>query len=579
MSILINNRGQWMKPIVKLDKPISNFLAIIMMLLSIPLVATPSYVLSASITPYIAKINAPSCVIPGKSSITIIGSRLGASSQKAVIAYTGRIRIRIKVIRWSDRLIAAVVPQHKFFRPGQVYYLRIEYKSTTGRMRNSNSRRAFSICPQAIISSSNRRATVFTRSGRAGTRTGTDPTEYTDVDTQNDTDPNNPNATINSVGSGINSMTVRQKTSPPPTSPKVNRKRHYIPRQVMLTSKNMQQANKLYRAVSQQGYKIISRRHYKGLGLVLTILRTPDGVSAAQAVASLRTQYKQSSIDRNTVYTLHAGKPESLKYMKRINWSTPTANCGKGLKVGLLDSAIDTHHKAFHSRNIIQKTFTVAGTLAASRLHGTAIASQWLGNSKSGIAGVIPGATLYSGAVFYQKNKQQITNSNLVVNGLNWLILNRVDVINLSFGGQRNDIIEKSIKRALKKGISVVASAGNGGPKGQAVYPAAQKGVVAVTALTVSNKIYAYATHGNYIDLAAPGVNILVAKPGNRIKYVSGTSFSAPYVSAALLVLKRKKNLRSHRSRLRWLKQKARALGTAKTFGKGLLQVPGACRG
>lgn len=347
----------------------------------------------------------------------------------------------------------------------------------------------------------------------------------------------------------------------------------------MLTSKNMVQANKLYSELTKKGYKIVTRRNYRGLGLVLTILRTPDGVSANQAIAKLRKKYKKSAIDRNTIYTLHAGKPETLKYMKRISWSEPSANCGRGLKIGLLDSAIDTSHKAFRSRTIIQKIFTVAGSTPASRLHGTAIASQWLGNPKSGIAGIIPGATVYSGAVFYKKGRQQLSNSKLLVDGLDWLILNRVDVINLSFGGQRNKVIERAVKKALGKGISVVASAGNGGPKGRAVYPAAQPGVVAVTALTASNKIYAYATHGYYIDLAAPGVNIQVAKPGNGKKYVSGTSFSAPYVSAALLILKRRKNLRSHRARLQWLKRKAQSLGAAKTFGKGLLQVPGACRG
>ncbi|VAW79799.1 hypothetical protein MNBD_GAMMA12-58 [hydrothermal vent metagenome] len=566
-----------MKPTLKLNKPLSHLLAIILVLFSVQLAAAP----------YITKIKTPSCVTPGKSSIGITGRNFGTAFKKKVVVYSGRTLIGMEVTRWSNRLITAFVPQNNLFKPGKVFYLRIQYKTNTGQMRNSNGRRAFSICPQLIINSTNRRTTIPLRtrkgsSGKTPSPTGdsgeTDSTEYTDIDTQN-TDPNNPDAIINSTGSGINSATVRQRTAPPPTTQKVKRQQKYIPRQVMLTSKNMQQANKLYSVVLQQGYKVISRRHYKGLGLVLTILRTPDGVSADQAITSLRAQYKQSAIDRNTVYTLHAGKPESLKYMQRINWSTPTATCGKGLKVGLLDSAVDTKHKAFRSRNIIQKTFIVAGTSPASRLHGTAIASQWLGNSKSGIAGVIPGATLYSGAVFYKKNKQQLTNSNLVISGLDWLIVNRVDVINLSFGGQRNDVIEKSIKKALSKGISVVASAGNGGPKGKAVYPAAQKGVVAVTALTVSNKIYAYATHGHYIDLAAPGVNILVAKPGNRIKYVSGTSFSAPYVSAALLVLKRKKNLRSHHSRLRWLKQKARSLGTAKTFGKGLLQVPGACRG
>ena len=87
-------------------------------------------------------------------------------------------------------------------------------------------------------------------------------------------------------------------------------------------------------------------------------------------------------------------------------------------------------------------------------------------------------------------------------------------VINLSLGGPRNLLVEAALQRTMQQGIVVVAAAGNGGADAMPVYPAAQPGVIAITAVDANLKPYPRANRGDYIAYAAPGVDVWVATPG-----------------------------------------------------------------
>src|SRR5690606_14243007 len=89
-----------------------------------------------------------------------------------------------------------------------------------------------------------------------------------------------------------------------------------------------------------------------------------------------------------------------------------------------------------------------------------------------------------------------------------------------------------------RRGVVLIAAAGNFGPKSPPQYPAADPGVIAVSATDASDKMFSASNIGPHIAVTAPGVDILLPAPNDNYQMTSGTSFSAAYVAgiAALIV-------------------------------------------
>jgi subtilisin family serine protease len=150
-----------------------------------------------------------------------------------------------------------------------------------------------------------------------------------------------------------------------------------------------------------------------------------------------------------------------------------------------------------------------------------------------------------------------------------------VRVMNISVGGPDDRLLRRMVDAAAGKGIAVISAAGNDGPSGQPSYPAAIENVIAVTAVDADGKLYGRATQGSFIDLAAPGVDILSTGPGGRTLLFSGTSAATAFASGAAALLLQRSNL-SPRDLGALLRTTAKDLGSAgrdTQFGDGLLDV------
>jgi subtilisin family serine protease len=98
-----------------------------------------------------------------------------------------------------------------------------------------------------------------------------------------------------------------------------------------------------------------------------------------------------------------------------------------------------------------------------------------------------------------------------------------------------------AVQQAVLTGVIVFAAAGNAGPDAPPVYPAAQRGVIAVTATDDKDRLFKGANRGDYIAIAAPGVAVLAAKPGtggaSAYDYFTGTSMATGYATGLAAVL------------------------------------------
>jgi minor extracellular protease Epr len=293
-------------------------------------------------------------------------------------------------------------------------------------------------------------------------------------------------------------------------------------------------------AARAMGFRLMEEESLAGLGFRLAQLATPGGLPPEAAVRRLREADPKGTYDVNPRYGA-AGAPvcEGIRCegQKLIAW--PTAGCLEAVRLGLVDTAVATSSPALAGSQIVQRHFGDSGATAQGAEHGTQVATILSGNMEAGFAGLVPRAQLFAADVFnFRPRSGQSTNAVMIAQGLDWLLAQQPGVINMSVAGPDNAVLHETIRGVTGRGVPVVAAAGNLGPDGPPQYPAAYPEAIAVTAVDHSGHVYVHANRGDYIDVAAPGVHIWSAGADGRGKFVDGTSFAAPFVSAEVALLR-----------------------------------------
>jgi len=130
--------------------------------------------------------------------------------------------------------------------------------------------------------------------------------------------------------------------------------------------------------------------------------------------------------------------------------------------------------------------------------------------------------------------------SDDVANAIIYAVENGANIINLSFGEKySSSILHDAIKYAYSKGCVIVASSGNSALYSPH-YPSDYIEVFSIGNVTKKLKRSGLSNYGSLLDFMAPGNKILTTTFGgnfNKYEVVSGTSFSAPYVSATVALL------------------------------------------
>ncbi|HZE46705.1 MAG TPA: S8 family serine peptidase, partial [Xanthobacteraceae bacterium] len=207
---------------------------------------------------------------------------------------------------------------------------------------------------------------------------------------------------------------------------------------------------------------------------------------------------------------------------------------GRNVTVAVIDSEIDFKHPDL--AGVIAERFDATSSESRPHLHGTGMAGAIA--SRSRLLGVAPAARIIAIKAFDESATSAEATSFQILKGLDYAISRKVRIINMSFAGPRDIMMERTLKAAYDKGIILIAAAGNAGPKSPPLYPGADPSVIAVTATDYADKPFAMANRGNYIAVAAPGVDVMVPSPNGSYQLTTGTSVAAAHVSgiAALLL-------------------------------------------
>lgn len=216
-----------------------------------------------------------------------------------------------------------------------------------------------------------------------------------------------------------------------------------------------------------------------------------------------------------------------------LAWPVTT---GDPIRVAIIDTGIDLKHPDLIG-NLQIGVSTVGYTTSYNddNGHGTHVAGiVGAVNNEIGVIGVGPKVDLYAVKVLDRRGSGYLSD---VIEGLEWAIENRMQVINMSLGTASNILsFQEAVQKVNAAGIVQVAAAGNNG--GSVIYPAAYQEVIAVSATNDVDTIASWSSRGPEVDLAAPGVSIYSTYKGQTYKTLSGTSMAAPHVAGtAALVL------------------------------------------
>jgi len=294
----------------------------------------------------------------------------------------------------------------------------------------------------------------------------------------------------------------------------------------------------VFEQLAQEGYLFDRVSELSGLGFLLAEVAAPASfdLSATRAGIYEVIGGQQADVDLNHLYTAGVPDPQNDEQplaglAPRELLPPPTDLSGLTLRIGIIDSSIDRRHHAFANASITTQRFV--DNDSPPNAHGTAIASIIASNDPQAL-GLAPSAQIYAAEVFDHNEQQgEFASTVSLIKALSWLMTQDVSVINISLAGPSNRLLETALTRVREKGVLAIAAAGNGGPMAQPMYPAAYPEVVAVTATDDRGRAFRLANRGEYVDIAAPGVNIRHAQAGGGFAASSGTSYAVPFVTVA----------------------------------------------
>ncbi|QOV47800.1 type VII secretion-associated serine protease mycosin [Streptomyces chromofuscus] len=283
--------------------------------------------------------------------------------------------------------------------------------------------------------------------------------------------------------------------------------------------------------------------------LTATTLLTPPAAAAGKLPYSDQCTFPNG---------LYPGRPWSLqRVMLDELWSRST---GEGVRVAVIDTGVDVKNRQLTDavdvkagRNLLPRNLKDDNGDPIERGkengttdtvgHGTKVAGIIAARptSGTGFVGLAPEATIIP---IQQNDAEGHGDTASLAAAIRHAVQAEAGVINISQDTSNavkpDPDLEQAVKEALAQKIVVVASAGNDGDGGNVkeTYPASYDGVLAVAASDRNNERASFSQSGDFVDVAAPGVDMISTVPQGGHCSDNGTSFSAPYVAGVAALIK-----------------------------------------
>ena len=342
-----------------------------------------------------------------------------------------------------------------------------------------------------------------------------------------------------------------QSTSPPPQPSQSNNgstgvpprgERRYLANEIITSFVAGTSPQAIAQIAQRYNLAQLETQNFPLIGAALYRWRLNGRRALPDVLGALERQPGVASAQPNYVFTLQQdakndaapapGDPAQYVLAKMQVQEAQKLATGKNIAVAVIDSEVDQTSKELAGS--IAKTFDALGGKDAPHQHGTGMAGAIAAHSR--LLGIAPGAQLYTARSFEGSDSAKGTSFS-VYKSLEWSADNGVRVINMSFAGPNDPAMHRFLDAAYRKDIILVAAAGNAGPNAPPLYPGSDSDVIAVTATDSNDTVFKKANHGDYIAIAAPGVDIIAAAPSGSYQFTSGTSIAAAHVSGVVALL------------------------------------------
>ena len=346
---------------------------------------------------------------------------------------------------------------------------------------------------------------------------------------------------------------------------------------VLILLASEQEANELTINVSRRGYQLIDRQFLDSLDLILLDFARPPGISDEVAVNDMQMMSPSALVGLDNIYSAQSQIDKTPEISGReyanllLEW--PEQGCPAMTAVGIIDGYLSDRVSGLNASQIVSHNF--ARRDSAESEHAETVASLISG------PGRLHGVNIYSaGVVGRSENGQAGSGTKELLLAFDWLRKQDVRVVNVSLAGPYNPLLENVVDLLVADGMVIVAAVGNEGPTAAPRYPAAFDGVIAVTAIDADQKVFGSAVQGHHVEYAAPGVDVLIQTGQDSGRYVSGTSFAAPFVTA-LIAADKSRSFEANTDSVRsYLTRNVFDLGVSgpdPVFGHGLVRASNAC--
>jgi hypothetical protein len=297
------------------------------------------------------------------------------------------------------------------------------------------------------------------------------------------------------------------------------------------------QADQLAR---RYGLTRLQSQNFPLIGSTIGLFRITGRRGVETVSREFSTEASVRSVQPNFRYVLQEqkaelteGDPAQYAVAKLRLPEAHTLAHGANVTIAVIDSAIDANHPEL--ANAIADSFDALGSKEGPHAHGTGVAGAIVAHAR--LMGSAPAARILAIRAFGAAPKGAESTSYVILKGLDYAAAHGAQIVNMSFAGPKDALIERGIAAMAAKGIVMVAAAGNAGAKSPPLYPAANTNVIAVSATDAHDKLFTASNRGGYIAMAAPGVDIFLPAPDDKYQMTSGTSFSAAYVSGLVALM------------------------------------------